>query len=178
MSEEKENKILFLDVDGVIATHRSFIAYGYEKYLFDPSCCYCILNMMLECGFTKIVLSSTWRYIPDGWEKFKEKLGIACPELVDYLYPDDDDKRMSVGDGYVEKSPSILGWLDKYEESENVVDFLILDDDSIIKHNYKPEYEYLADHFHKIVNGSEGFGASDWYRILKDFPRFFHKSLT
>jgi len=63
--------IVFLDIDGVIATNKS-----YEEYpdLLDPRCIK-VLNYLTDVTDAKIVISSTWRI--EGLDVLKTKLKSA-----------------------------------------------------------------------------------------------------
>ena len=75
-------KVLFLDIDGVICSIRSAVAYGgfpwtvkeKDMYLFDDVAIKLIQRLCKDTN-TKIVLSSVWRLSHD-WKMIGEKLNL------------------------------------------------------------------------------------------------------
>lgn len=79
------NKIIFLDIDGVLNSHRSWIAYNRlppdrskDKYELDPVAVAMVKRVIVDTG-AKVVISSSWRLSHDlaafrnifaeyGWE--------------------------------------------------------------------------------------------------------------
>jgi hypothetical protein len=88
------NKIVFLDVDGVLNGHQ-FDAIAASNRI-DPRCVD-HLNTVLDTTGCDIVLSSAWRYMIiggamtlQGFEYLLRTHGVHCKDrLVDYLGPDD-----------------------------------------------------------------------------------------
>lgn len=63
-------KILFLDIDGVVNTHRTPQTDGWP---IDPYCAFLVGKIKLDTG-CEVVLSSSWRHSPEGIEIVKKKV--------------------------------------------------------------------------------------------------------
>lgn len=113
-----KEKVLFLDIDGVLCTARSRAAYGKITGL-DPVCCHILLRLAREFDLD-IVLHSTWRLYLDGFKLFKEELSSKCPELLDYIKDVCDVE-------IVKKSFAIQDYIEK----NDVVDYTIVDDEAV-----------------------------------------------
>lgn len=115
------NKVVFLDIDGVLATRESYGRYKKvedRRYpTFDKLAVVCMNRLLKESG-AKVVVSSAWRkfYTLDQLRKILEKEGVTGAEIVGVT-----GSQFSSGRG-----EEIKGYL-----SENEVDsFVIIDDDS------------------------------------------------
>lgn len=150
--------ILFLDIDGVICTLRSHIAFGTGIMMqaWDITCCHMIKKLCKECDF-KIVVSSTWR----NGRSHDCKMQLVIYGLGDYIYGGDDFLK----DSYIEwKTPKkmdntfrgneIHWWLNEHPEVKN---YIILDDDSDFCEYQKP---FLIQ-----TDSYEGFSARDYVKI-------------
>lgn len=115
--QEKELKVIFLDIDGVLNSHRSAVAFGgYPHHAadhrgkFDEVAVRLIRGIAKAAG-AKVVLSSSWRCDPE-WREIGNALGIPL----------------------LDRTPSMLGprgkeiaaWLDNHPEVER---YAIVDDD-------------------------------------------------
>jgi hypothetical protein len=110
------DKILFLDIDGVVCTPRSFHAYGLRKW--DPTACEMIKKICLANSY-KIVCSSSWRFdgkVTQAWFKHYGLKELLHPGWCTTL------KELSC------RGEEIQDWLNKHKDS--VAEFVILDDDS------------------------------------------------
>lgn len=111
--ERKSNKIIFLDIDGVLVTHRTLVLE--HDWQFDPIGVRLLKKLMADHPGWNIVLSSTWR-----------TMGNPRPMLLSH------------GLWYVHKDPmtpftmnmwrgdEINKWLAHHPE---VTDYIILDDE-------------------------------------------------
>lgn len=114
-------KILFLDIDGVLATGRSIMARGYDGQSnkgFDPIACELIQKICDKFGYT-LVISSTWANL--GKDKVKEVLlasEITAPIHDDWKTP----RKMSSS-----RLHEINMWIDDHPEFKPQ-DMLIIDD--------------------------------------------------
>ena len=80
--------ILFLDIDGVLCTHRACVATsntGLSSYL-DPIACLLVKNLCLDNN-ARIVISSSWRSTYDQLA-MRAILNSACPALGDFTLDD------------------------------------------------------------------------------------------
>ena len=105
-------KIIFLDIDGVLCTTRSQIAFGPRKW--DQVACGLIKNICKYCDY-KIVCSSSWRFDKEGAKAFFEDYG-----LNKFLHPD----WTTVLKELENRGQEIQQWIDIH----NVDDCLIIDD--------------------------------------------------
>jgi len=128
-------KIVFLDIDGVLNSHRSVIAFGgyphtvvgHERAMFDEVAVRLIAGVVRTAG-ASVVLSSTWRKF-DGWEEIGPALGMPI----------------------IDRTPSMLGcrgmeiadWLHRHPEVER---YAIIDDDSDMLEVQKPFFVHTS-HF-------------------------------
>jgi hypothetical protein len=125
----QRNKVIFLDIDGVLVTTRTFIA-NHGEQLFDP-----IAAGMLRRCCTKgvaIVISSTWRFYADmsgnsdcsTYNKLHNNLTLEG--LLPYLH--DDWKTVDLHRaGVVQiRGDEITEWLSRHPE---VTHYAIIDDD-------------------------------------------------
>lgn len=109
--------MLFLDIDGVLNSHRTAIAFGgmpfeidADRSMFDEVAIRLIAGIVRLSG-ASVVLSSAWRQSPD-WVKIGPALGLPI----------------------IDRTPSMLGprgkeigaWLEAHPEVES---YVIVDDD-------------------------------------------------
>lgn len=116
-------KVLFLDIDGVVNS-RSTTDFRNNLWPVDPYMAFLIGKIQLDTD-CKVVLSSSWRYHPDGVE--------AAKKIVDILdvTPKTNGRR---GD-------EVQAWLDAHPEVET---YAIVDDDSDFhedQHLFKTTFE-------------------------------------
>jgi FMN phosphatase YigB (HAD superfamily) len=115
-------KILFLDIDGVLCTSRSHLAYGKEGGIWhewDPLAANAIRRACQQG--VGLVISSTWRFHEkDLWPQMDKHL---LNEFV--VRPDWRTKDMRC-DGH-QRGDEIAEWLSRHPE---VGDYRILDDDN------------------------------------------------
>lgn len=112
-------KVVFLDIDGVLNSHRSCVAYGgypmavtgRDLAMFDEVAVRLVAGIVKAAG-AKVVLSSTWRKDAD-WHLIGPALGM---EIID---------RTPVRMG--RRGEEIAAWLAEHPEVEC---YAIVDDDS------------------------------------------------
>ena len=144
--------IIFLDIDEVICTFHSRFAYGNMNAL-DPSCCMILLRLCEKTN-SKIVVHSSWRRLSNGMDIFRDQLEATCPRLTDFVIGCTDPK-------IYDRVDSIAYWLDMNMDSEQVLDYAIIDDLSL---NFY-EHEELAAHFHQIQNPYVGIDLYEYMDI-------------
>lgn len=123
-------RVLFLDIDGVLATHQSWFMHS-NLFIDTPDVCskldhfgVVLMEQLAESG-VKIVLSSTWR------------LGSSLQELNEVFSFPIFDKTESL---WELRGDDIHEWLSRHPEVE---EYVIVDDDSDM-------LEYQLPHFVKI----------------------------
>lgn len=142
-------KVIFLDIDGVLNSHTTPVKNG-KVWLLDP-----ILVARLNRVFTsvpdaEIVLSSSWRYAEKKGvidiNRLLKEVGYTGPKIV-HMTPDGEEER----------GHEIQAWLDEHPETKK---FVILDDDDDMVH--------LSD---KLIQtsfwGEGGIKDSDVERIVE-----------
>lgn len=120
-------KVLFLDIDGVLNSHRSAYAFGgfpfdvdKHRNRFDEVAIALVRNVCTASG-AQIVLSSSWRTDKD-WQRIGRSLNLPIVDRTPYLHP---------GPRGVE----IAAWLAEHPEVER---YAILDDDGDMLDEQKP----------------------------------------
>ena len=108
------NKLIFLDIDGVLNCHTTKERYG--CFLGIDQKLIKIFNEIIKKTQAKVVLSSTWR-LDNNWREVMKKNGLQC-EFI--------DRTPHLSDGLYCRGFEINKWL-----SENKVDkYCIIDDDN------------------------------------------------
>lgn len=112
-------KVLFLDIDGVLNSHRTAYAFGgfpfdVDKHRdrFDEVAVALIRNVVTAAGAT-IVLSSSWRTDRD-WERIGKGLRLPITDRTPYMHPGP-------------RGEEIAAWLRDHPEVER---YAIVDDDA------------------------------------------------
>lgn len=111
-------KVLFLDIDGVLNSHRSVVALNGYPHDVTPAglaqfdmIAVSLLRGLCKAGGIKVVLSSTWRLDKD-WERIGPTLGLPIIDRTPILWG--------------ARGKEIASWLD----DKPVERYAILDDDS------------------------------------------------
>lgn len=146
--------IIFLDIDEVICTSHSRFAYQNINAL-DPSCCMILLRLCVRTN-SRIVIHSSWRRIPECRDILRDQLEAVCPRLSEYIIGYTDPKIYN-------RVESISDWLDKHIDSEQVFDYVIIDDLFLDFDGY----EELAEHFHHIRNPDVGIDMYESNAIVR-----------
>ena len=154
------NNVIFLDIDEVLCTNRSREAFRRLEAL-DPVSCEFLLHLCkkFKC---KIVIHSSWRFIPNGIDMFRQEVSIACPALLDYIYT--GDKECTTTEE-TDRVKSIIEWLIKYAREETIKNYIIIDD---LYLTFPPDYKHMAEHFFRIHNPNIGLDFVD-YKKIKEF---------
>ena len=128
----KNDRLLFLDIDGVLSSARSMIA-GYK---FDPVGC-ALIAKLCETFNLKICVSSTWRF--DGASLKKTLLQYG---LQKYRYTDEP----STPSNHEKIRGDEIQWVINTHDIKN---YIIIDDDSDMLEN---QLQYFIQ-----TNTNEGF---------------------
>jgi predicted metal-dependent TIM-barrel fold hydrolase len=105
-------KLLFLDIDGVLNSHRSGLIYGYEKTIehLDPMAIELVRYIVKETGCI-ICLSSDWRKWADYMELGKQ---LKLPILFETPQFDDDSRGEEIRDVVYSVQPANYAILDDH----------------------------------------------------------------
>lgn len=144
-------KVIFLDIDGVINNWNYMDdlcdktgdnSVYHQVTGFDPKSIKIVKDLQKEFD-AKIVLSSTWRNLKDGYEAVKGIFDIydKTPNLKGGSYKEKGFKYSE----YVHRYYEIKHWLDEHPE---VTNFVILDDDPDASDEMlKPHHILICDEF-------------------------------
>jgi len=114
------NKVVFLDIDGVLVNRKSLIQHQGRRSVGDPECV-ANLNLITDQTQAKLVLSSTWRHDPIGFDSLKllfKSWGVTG-EFIGTTTLEHE--------GFPTRGSEIALWL---KENLFYGNFIILDDDS------------------------------------------------
>lgn len=153
------NKVIFLDIDGVLCTLRSHFAHqnrGGLNDAWDQTCCLMVERLCRDHN-AAIVVSSTWRI---GRKEVLD-LYLSVYGLASYCYGEKrpNDMFSREVEDYItprldaDRGDEIKAWLDKHP---NVTQYIILDDDS----DMLPEQMDFLIKCHPY----EGFGAMNFVK--------------
>ena len=124
--------IIFLDIDGVLATRATRFAGDH----FDPECAK-HLKEIIDRTDSYVVISSTWRYNRALWQfaALFDAVGIDGSRVLD-VTPMSDKKRGSL---YVSKSrgAEISEWLRHAGSKYRIGRYIVIDDDSDVQPHEK-----------------------------------------
>lgn len=151
MSDNPKQKIVFLDIDGVLCTPRASTAVGDRGILtyLDPIGLG-LLTRLVEKFDATLVISSTWRlgrkfgdfrelFAVTGFYRLSSALPFErdAPEQIKWRTPTLPGKK---------RGDEIKAWIDKYQ---NVDTYVILDDDADM-------LEEQQEHFVRCTNAYDG----------------------
>lgn len=145
-------KVIFLDIDGVLNSDRTL----YESISLEDDL---ILNLktLIDNTGAKIILSSSWRAIPEAIAELMDKLdkfglvisGMTCngvdldwieryefdvtKKYLDTRFDYDENKQIKITH---DRGAEIFRWLSDHKEVES---FVILDDEDFDIKNYFPD---------------------------------------
>jgi len=145
------NKILFLDIDGVLNNHKMWLKGGGKAYKYFDVNCIDVLNEIIERTNCKVVVTSLWR-MGDSIESLLAKLtndGYKY-DILDYTPILDHP--------YSVRGNEIKAWLSCHT---NVRRYVIVDDDADMLLEHK-------DHFYQ-TDGSVGLTSVAGERIIEMF---------
>lgn len=152
-------KYIFLDIDGVLNSHRSWMAYNHlpletlekiNKHELDPIAVGVIHRVITETG-AKVVISSAWRISFDleGLRDIFEYYGWERDWIID-LTPRDPQR--------AHRGTEIEMWMMENIENFNGVKYAIIDDDSDMldwqkKRHVHTQYSdgLLFEHYNKLI---------------------------
>jgi hypothetical protein len=153
-------KIIFLDIDGVLCTSRSHLAFGRPGGMmldWDPTCVALVKRLCDSTG-ARLVISSTWRHDQHHPDLFA---AIDKHGLRTYLYanPDrsEDWRTPNLATGF--RGDEIDSWL--ADHPQEVAAFICLDDSL----DFNPHHNLILTDF------QEGFGSENFRHALKVLQR-------
>ena len=161
-------RVIFLDIDGVLNSHRTAVAYRQILYRKLDPVAVAMLYRICKFADAKIVVSSTWRKDGDWltlvWGCLREAGfpwdGDYCPIIdrttVAHRGITDNDEYPGIN---TSRGDDIKLWLDDHPEYD---DYIILDDDSDMR----------PDQLDRFINveGKVGLGYDDFRKIAKLWP--------
>ena len=159
-------RVIFLDIDGVLNSSRTAVAFGKDWLRkFDPVSVQ-MLHRVVSNADAKIVISSTWRLF-DGWRE------VIIGSLIEAGWPTDNtgsiiySRTTTDTDEWIlntEKSrgEEIAEWLDEHPE---FIDYIIIDDDN----------DMLDSQLSRFIHCDRdiGFGYKQWQQIKEIWPEVY-----
>ncbi len=141
-------KVVFLDIDGVINSHRTAIAFGgyphtfdgYERAMFDEVALALIRGIVKQAG-ASVVLSSSWR-LTHEFALVGKALDLPIIDRTPSLC--------------APRGVEISFWLDKHPEVEN---YAIVDDDADMLGDQQPFFVHTS--------GFDGFAWKDAVKLAE-----------
>ena len=144
-----QNKVLFLDIDGVLCTRRSHLTYGREGGIWhewDDLACEAVRKACRNG--VRIVISSTWRKECNREDLFAQ---LTKHGLRDFLH---EDWMTPIGNTI--RGDEIALWLSRHQEVDS---YRILDDDV----DFTPAQ---IDHHLIHTDAEDGMTAENIKRLL------------
>jgi len=158
-------RVIFLDIDGVLNSSRTAVAY--QQMLqrdLDPVAVRMLHRLVMTCE-ASIVVSSVWR-LGDDWRELVWSCLRAAGWPVEYyrwLRDNDYYGESPLIDRTDRSGPTrgheIQRWLDDHPE---VTDYLILDDDNDMLESQQDRFINVD---HRV-----GFGFDNWMQIREIWP--------
>lgn len=112
-------KVLFLDVDGVLNNEEVFVSRRYGAAPVCPECCGRLFRLLDATG-AKVVLSSSWRGIPNLERRLRDR------GVFRYVHKDKRTGHLSINSD-TRRGQEIAEWLSRHPEVKR---YAIVDDDS------------------------------------------------
>lgn len=135
------NKIIFLDIDGVLNDAPTILGTGNDLPTMEHLEC---LKQIVDATGAEIVLSSSWRL----YKRYTKDVNIALKKVNLHL--------IDVTEELKERDEEIREWLERHPEVEQ---YLILDDEDVFTEELKEHhiltsfYEgLLTKHVEKAIN--------------------------
>ena len=145
------NKIIFLDIDGVLNSQKWYDFYiSNEMYKdkskdfdLDPSAIELLNSILEEVPSVRIVVSSTWRYdIDDTIDRLKAQ-GLKIPVIGKTSVKVHEDQ-------YMPRGVLVKKWIDEHICSDTC-NYVILDDDT----------DFLIDQANNFIKTSSSEGITE-----------------
>jgi hypothetical protein len=156
--------VIFLDIDGVLVTTRTFLARFEDRNAFDPVGCR-IIHRICNHFKVKLVISSTWRFhsdlntvdVPRAPDDHLRR-NLEKEDLLRYLHDDWRTIDLHRFNNDKVRGDEIAEWLSRHPE---VKKYAILDDDS----------DMLASQFPVFVHTrfDEGIQVEHWRQLEEIF---------
>jgi len=126
MSEFRNIRVLFLDLDGVVNIPDGGNVFG--RSLFETKRMQMIKQIIAETN-AKLILSSNWRLAPKSFATakyvFEDVMGVPIYGVTPFVQPTGDTMNHQAD----ARSKEILGWLKSQKESNNFIEGWIAIDD-------------------------------------------------
>jgi len=157
---EKINKIIFLDIDGVMSSLNQHLAEGnYGGKMSISKYHLKVLKLIIKCTGAKVVISSTWRR------------SHTCEELQKLLPKIPIIGKTPITNISMNRGNEIQQWLDENKKQyPNIKKFIILDDDSdmhhLMDHLIKTHCHYGLTHVEAIDCVKKLNGNSDRFKVM------------
>lgn len=149
------DRVLFLDIDGVVLNGRALWHTGNNKYL--PPEKVALIREVCDRAGCVIVVSSTWRYSDNTADMLR---AVGLPLHVDWRTPWSNDMHGSIIQGQ-QRGVEIGRWLARHPDTQ----FAIIDDDSDMMFEQMP-YFVKTDH----EDGVEPWHVDALVQILAQPP--------
>ena len=153
----KMNRVIFLDIDGVLTSARVHSALGDSGFWhsFDPIAVDCIKRICFHHKF-QIVISSTWRH-----DQHKDDLDGALikADLKQFLHKD-----WKTPVTMRERGQEIVMWLDDHKD---VLEYIIIDDVVYPITPYIDHEEYIVE-----TDPDNGLTYKNYVKILSIIRNF------
>lgn len=149
-------KIVFLDIDGVLNSRRTALAFKGYPHKFEPGLpgfdpvAVGLVRKLVEHTQAQVVLSSSWRFDEREWVKAGPMLGLPIIDRTPvglHWHPDYQDHQQIL------RGHEIKHWL---SEKPEVSHYVILDDDQDMLEEQQEQFVH--------VNRDHGLSADDFYR--------------
>ena len=166
-------RVIFLDMDGVLCTPRACLAHGQKglnRYL-DPIGID-FLNRFTKASNSMIVVSSTWRTLFDdfAFKTLMATAGYTGRYKKDWKTPDffkqtNSGLWMAPGDGKATRPIEIQEWLNNHLE---VGEYLIFDDDSFEWNEKQTKRWIHTDTYNGITHQNMIDACQKWNISIED----------
>lgn len=165
-NNKKSMRIIFIDVDGVLSTHRvqfSKLERGvmneYDPVTVD------FLDKVCSQYLCHIVITSRSRKLVDEVDWYKSKMVQANGSLLaDFLFPDEELWRTTTATMEC-KALEIDNWFAEFNRKYN--DRFFIDNYMIIDHNSLGSISMHDKHFVYVADGFDGMGCKEFREVIK-----------
>lgn len=163
-------RVIFLDMDGVLCTPRACLAHGQKglnRYLDPVGIDF--LNRFTKASNSMIVVSSTWRTLFDemSFKTLMATAGYTGRYKKDWKTPNysNNPKLWDSGDSKSSRPNEIQEWLNNHSE---VGDYLIFDDDSFEWNEKQLKRWIHTDVYNGITHQNMVDACQKWQISIED----------